>query len=120
MAESAQDNPTTPPSSDFGANEWLVEEMQERFERDPKSVDQEWADYFAGRNGSSNGSSSASGTALVKAPAKAPSNGTSRGSGPTPSRPVPPTAPSRGLASGDEPPAGKAPASNRRPPRRPL
>ncbi|GAA1913579.1 multifunctional oxoglutarate decarboxylase/oxoglutarate dehydrogenase thiamine pyrophosphate-binding subunit/dihydrolipoyllysine-residue succinyltransferase subunit [Nocardioides marmoribigeumensis] len=68
MAESAQDNPTTPPSSDFGANEWLVEEMQERFERDPKSVDQEWADYFAARNGSSsNGSSQAP---AEKAPAK--------------------------------------------------
>ncbi len=34
-------------SSDFGANEWLVEEMYERFLADPKAVDEAWHDFFA-------------------------------------------------------------------------
>jgi 2-oxoglutarate decarboxylase len=66
VAESAQDNPTTPPSSDFGANEWLVEEMFERYSRDPGSVDQAWVDYFKKDSGSANGH------AAEKAPDKAP------------------------------------------------
>ncbi len=34
------------PSSDMGANEWLVEEMKEQYDKDPGSVGPEWADYF--------------------------------------------------------------------------
>ena len=33
--------------ADFGANEWLVEEMYERYLADPKSVDAAWHDFFA-------------------------------------------------------------------------
>jgi 2-oxoglutarate dehydrogenase E1 component len=47
-----------PPSSDktlsdFGANEWLVEEMRERFDDDPGSVGPEWRRHFEddGANG---------------------------------------------------------------------
>ncbi len=55
------DTPSHPSSSDFGANEWLVEEMRERFTADPDSVDQQWAEYFGGSEepstrGSRNGS----------------------------------------------------------------
>jgi 2-oxoglutarate dehydrogenase E1 component len=32
---------------DFGANEWLVEEMYERYLSDPSSVDEAWHDFFA-------------------------------------------------------------------------
>ncbi|MCW2866369.1 MAG: 2-oxoglutarate dehydrogenase component, partial [Marmoricola sp.] len=32
--------------SGFGANEWLVDEMRERFEKDPDSVDRVWWDFF--------------------------------------------------------------------------
>ncbi|WP_299051435.1 multifunctional oxoglutarate decarboxylase/oxoglutarate dehydrogenase thiamine pyrophosphate-binding subunit/dihydrolipoyllysine-residue succinyltransferase subunit [uncultured Nocardioides sp.] len=42
-------------AQDFGANEWLVDEMREAYERDPESVDAAWREYFAGSNGSSNG-----------------------------------------------------------------
>ena len=41
--------------ADFGANEWLVDEMRERYQADPKSVDKEWVAYFTSQ-GSSNGS----------------------------------------------------------------
>jgi 2-oxoglutarate dehydrogenase E1 component len=33
--------------SDFGANEWLVEDMYERYLADPSSVDAAWHDFFA-------------------------------------------------------------------------
>ncbi len=42
MAESSQDNPM----SAFGANEWLVDEMYERYQQDPNSVDRAWWDFF--------------------------------------------------------------------------
>ena len=31
----------------FGANEWLVEEMYEKYILDPASVDPQWIDFFA-------------------------------------------------------------------------
>jgi 2-oxoglutarate decarboxylase len=34
--------------SSFGANEWLVDEMFERYQKDPDSVDKAWVDYFGG------------------------------------------------------------------------
>ncbi|MGO4955810.1 multifunctional oxoglutarate decarboxylase/oxoglutarate dehydrogenase thiamine pyrophosphate-binding subunit/dihydrolipoyllysine-residue succinyltransferase subunit [Luteococcus sp. Sow4_B9] len=34
------------PSSDFGANDWLIEEMFEQYKADPNSVDATWAAYF--------------------------------------------------------------------------
>ena len=46
---------------EFGANEWLVEEMYDRFQADPSSVDQTWVDYFkAHGNGSGSGSGNGS------------------------------------------------------------
>jgi 2-oxoglutarate decarboxylase len=38
---------TSNPASDFGPNEWLVEEMYQRFLDDPKSVDPAWHEFFA-------------------------------------------------------------------------
>jgi multifunctional 2-oxoglutarate metabolism enzyme len=38
--------PTADELADFGANEWLVDEMYERYRRDPKSVDKVWWDFF--------------------------------------------------------------------------
>ena len=75
MKEAKHAVPETTPSSpssstvssatvpeEFGANEWLVEEMYERFQADPSSVDQTWIDYFKahgnGDGGSGNGSPS--------------------------------------------------------------
>ena len=95
MEEAKHAVPDTTPSSspsatvpeEFGANEWLVEEMYERFQADPSSVDQTWVDYFKAHgngtpdSGSTNGSpSSANGTSTTtqskpepeKAPPKEP------------------------------------------------
>ena len=35
-----------PAPADFGANEWLVEDMYERYLADPSSVDAAWHDFF--------------------------------------------------------------------------
>ena len=59
---------------EFGANEWLVEEMHDRYRQDPSSVDPTWATFFAG-NGSTNGSTSvpqAKAAAKQKSEQKAP------------------------------------------------
>lgn len=70
MAESAQDNPTTTPASDFGANEWLVDEMYERYQKDPQSVDKAWWDYFEARDGGGNGKSTGNGNGNTSAGSK--------------------------------------------------
>ncbi|KQW48378.1 alpha-ketoglutarate decarboxylase [Nocardioides sp. Root1257] len=60
------------PSADFGANEWLVEEMYDQYQRDPGSVDQTWVTYFKA-NGHGNGANGANGTATeTKQAAPAP------------------------------------------------
>ncbi|MGI3780966.1 MAG: 2-oxo acid dehydrogenase subunit E2, partial [Janthinobacterium lividum] len=46
--------------TDFGANDWLLEEMFERFTADPSSVDPSWADYFAAHGAPGGASPSAS------------------------------------------------------------
>src|ERR1700734_3306595 len=33
--------------ADFGANEWLVEELYQRYQADPSSVDRAWWSFFA-------------------------------------------------------------------------
>ncbi len=60
MPQSSGSSSPEPSTSDFGANSWLVEEMRERFDSDPKSLDSEWRAFFSegagshgsGRNGS--------------------------------------------------------------------
>jgi 2-oxoglutarate decarboxylase len=42
--------------SDFGPNDWLVDEMYEQYQADPESVSESWRDYFADyRPGGGNG-----------------------------------------------------------------
>ena len=35
--------------SDFGANDWLLEEMYEQYQADPASGDPQWAEFFKAR-----------------------------------------------------------------------
>ena len=46
--------------SGFGANEWLVDEMYERYQKDPNSVDKVWWDFFGKDQRGSRSSSSSS------------------------------------------------------------
>ena len=46
MAETSQE-PSTP---DFGTNQWLVEEMYDRYQEDPSSLDDSWVTFFENGN----------------------------------------------------------------------
>ncbi|HEU5267423.1 MAG TPA: multifunctional oxoglutarate decarboxylase/oxoglutarate dehydrogenase thiamine pyrophosphate-binding subunit/dihydrolipoyllysine-residue succinyltransferase subunit, partial [Jatrophihabitans sp.] len=70
--QTASTEPTSAPS-DFGANEWLVEDMYERYLSDPNSVDAAWHDFFAdyrpgGATPTNGGSSPDSDTAAATEP----------------------------------------------------
>ena len=86
MAESGPDNQSSAsgsPVAEFGANEWLVDEMFERYQEDPQSVDSAWLAYFEGRSedtsDASDGGSNGSGPAAKKsAPATKSSGSTAR------------------------------------------
>jgi multifunctional 2-oxoglutarate metabolism enzyme len=39
--------PASQPGTDFGANEWLVDELYQRYQADPASVDRAWWNFFA-------------------------------------------------------------------------
>ncbi|HWU21680.1 MAG TPA: 2-oxo acid dehydrogenase subunit E2, partial [Nocardioides sp.] len=76
--QSTSSNGTGAPSGiNFGANEWLVEEMKSRFDADPSSVDPAWASYFK---------SSGNGTPAPAAAAAAPA---AQQATPTGSIPIP-------------------------------
>lgn len=67
MAEPSHDTSTP----DFGTNQWLVEEMYDRYQEDPGSVDASWKSFF--ENGGSPGSNGSGPAAETKAdPAPAP------------------------------------------------
>ncbi|NMH81084.1 hypothetical protein HF577_28825, partial [Pseudonocardia xinjiangensis] len=54
---------TSNAAGQFGPNEWLVEEMYQRFLDDPDSVDPAWHEFFADyRPTDENGASSSNGT----------------------------------------------------------
>ena len=58
--------------SKFGANEWLVEEMYEQYQKDPASVDPKWIDLFKDYDkASGSATSSPNGSPKVDAPAQA-------------------------------------------------
>ncbi|WP_298518259.1 multifunctional oxoglutarate decarboxylase/oxoglutarate dehydrogenase thiamine pyrophosphate-binding subunit/dihydrolipoyllysine-residue succinyltransferase subunit [uncultured Nocardioides sp.] len=78
MPDSTSSSPSTTATAttvpeEFGANEWLVEEMYDRFQADPASVDQTWVEYFRSHgngNGNDNGATSgANGATTSTAPA---------------------------------------------------
>ena len=93
--------------SQFGSNQWLVEEMFLKFQQDPSSVDPAWHDFLAdyapdradgggdlphssGRpNGSRRSSSTRAATATHGSTAPAPTATAPNGSAPT--SPYPPT-----------------------------
>src|SRR5579864_9526005 len=95
------------PPADFGANEWLVEELYQRYLADPGSVDRAWWSFFADYqptlpNGTAPqspqpaiGRQSAAPAAPAQAPAQAPAPAAAPAAAPAqPSAPSsPPAAP---------------------------
>ncbi|TIC88790.1 multifunctional oxoglutarate decarboxylase/oxoglutarate dehydrogenase thiamine pyrophosphate-binding subunit/dihydrolipoyllysine-residue succinyltransferase subunit [Nocardioides sp. GY 10113] len=79
MTQSSDQQSTTtsqgsvePAGGDFGANEWLVEEMRARFDADPSSVDEAWARYFGSKPAGTAASNGTNGAATPAKPAAQP------------------------------------------------
>ncbi len=100
----AESSPSTSSSDvtvpDFGANEWLVEDMYEKFLADPASVDAAWAEFFRS-GGYSNGTPTSTANHVQTSPPTTPA---------TPATPAPST-PAAPAAQAPAPSAPTAPAS---------
>ena len=68
MSEVGANTPANHFGGSFGPNEWLVQEMYERYQSDPSSVDKAWWDFFADFKGNS----SLNGTVISSTPASKP------------------------------------------------
>ncbi|MFM7500075.1 MAG: multifunctional oxoglutarate decarboxylase/oxoglutarate dehydrogenase thiamine pyrophosphate-binding subunit/dihydrolipoyllysine-residue succinyltransferase subunit [Actinomycetota bacterium] len=111
---------TTDFAGDFGANEWLVDEMYEKYLANPESVDSQWKAFFAsGGHTATGGSSAASGSSSgssngVAAHAIGHGNAPTGAQRPSASNPTAPATAAQlppGLtlpASGGHPPAPKS------------
>ncbi|MEA5118740.1 MAG: multifunctional oxoglutarate decarboxylase/oxoglutarate dehydrogenase thiamine pyrophosphate-binding subunit/dihydrolipoyllysine-residue succinyltransferase subunit [Propionicimonas sp.] len=83
MASTPQDVKPADPASEFGANDWLIEELHEQYRNDPSSVDKAWATYFATMDGKP-----------APAPVAAPAPASTPAAAPaTPTRPAAPAQP---------------------------
>ena len=63
--------PSQNPSAEFGANEWLVDEMREKFNKDPNSVDKVWWEFFRNDPSTANGASNNGATTTTTEPTPA-------------------------------------------------
>jgi len=63
------------PASQFGPNEWLVEEMYDQFLADPSSVDAAWHDFFADFKPTQNAQAKADNARQKQADVKPSTNG---------------------------------------------
>ncbi|WP_162795731.1 2-oxoglutarate dehydrogenase E1 subunit family protein, partial [Nonomuraea lactucae] len=64
----------TNPLASFGQNEWLVDELYQKYLQDPESVDRAWWNFFADYNpdygpGRTPGREAANGTVTAPSPA---------------------------------------------------
>src|SRR6266568_8148906 len=83
--------------ADFGANEWLVEELYQRYLADPGSVDRAWWSFFADYHPTlPNGTAPQSPQPQTPAPALAPAPVPAPPARPAPPSPAPPPAPAEG------------------------
>ena len=62
---------TTSQGSDFGANEWLIDELRTQYSADPASVTAEWRAYFDGESAGGVSTAAAASTAEPAAPVAA-------------------------------------------------
>src|SRR5215472_15885189 len=81
--------PASSPGTDFGPNEWLVDELYQRYLADPSSVDMAWWNFFADYHPPA-GSPAPAAEPAAAATATAPA---------APAPPAPPAAPASPAAS---------------------
>ncbi|SEL87154.1 multifunctional oxoglutarate decarboxylase/oxoglutarate dehydrogenase thiamine pyrophosphate-binding subunit/dihydrolipoyllysine-residue succinyltransferase subunit [Rhodococcus maanshanensis] len=112
-------------TSQFGQNQWLVDEMYQRFQKDPASVDASWHEFLTDYTPDASGAGNGVSTPVVPA-APAPTNGTAahaatNGTPPAPAAAAPPApapaapAPAPAAAAPAAPPAPAAPAPAAKP-----
>ena len=69
MSATGSNTPANHFGGSFGPNEWLVDEMFEKYLADSNSVDAAWGEFFAdykpGANGTSTGATGATGVAAI-------------------------------------------------------
>src|SRR5580693_7162403 len=97
--------------ADFGANEWLVEELYQRYLADPGSVDRAWWSFFADYQPALGNGAVTGPQPVLKAPAGT-GTAASRAAGPGTVQPpqAPPSAPGpRDPQTAQAPQAGQAP-----------
>ncbi|HEU4547504.1 MAG TPA: 2-oxo acid dehydrogenase subunit E2, partial [Microlunatus sp.] len=112
-------------AEEFGANDWLLEEMYEQYVSDPGSVDPTWAEYFkthqlGGASNGSTGNGSSEPAAEPAAPTAAPKAAAAPKSAAAPAKqaaaPAPaPSAPAQPAATAPAGAAAKRPATVERP-----
>ncbi|MDP3967539.1 MAG: multifunctional oxoglutarate decarboxylase/oxoglutarate dehydrogenase thiamine pyrophosphate-binding subunit/dihydrolipoyllysine-residue succinyltransferase subunit [Nocardioides sp.] len=71
MPESPRDHSDTSLDA-FGANEWLVDEMYQAYQRDPGSVDSAWVEYFEKNGQAGNGATTTTSGSSAAAPGAKP------------------------------------------------
>jgi multifunctional 2-oxoglutarate metabolism enzyme len=91
VATAPENNPLDLPS-DFGANDWLIEEMYDRYLSDPSSVDASWIEFFRRRAGDVPAAVSPTTSAPIVAPAPTAVAAPATPAVPTPVQPAPPVA----------------------------
>ncbi len=116
IATVSQHSPSSDPLADFGANEWLVDEMYDQYLKDKSSVDASWQTYFAAHPNGANGSGTEHGG---REPARQAGRRQPRHPCSRPSRPRAPRrrtpAPAPAAAKPAPAPAAAKPASQPRP-----
>ncbi|MGA4507294.1 multifunctional oxoglutarate decarboxylase/oxoglutarate dehydrogenase thiamine pyrophosphate-binding subunit/dihydrolipoyllysine-residue succinyltransferase subunit [Propionibacteriaceae bacterium G1746] len=97
----------TDPSLDYGANDWLIDEMRDQFLKDPQSVDASWREFFAAE-----GSAPASPTPppAVEAPAQPAAIPAEHARPAQPAAQAPAPAPAQPATTTTAPPAPVTPA----------
>src|SRR5215468_6487492 len=127
-AGATESGTTSPGGADFGANEWLVDELYQRYLADPGSVDQAWWSFFAdyrptrGNGTGSNPAMPESGSAetLVEPPpTPRPSGPGAAPSAPTVSQPVSQPQPASQPQAQPQPQAASQPQAPPQPPAAP-
>ena len=79
----------------FGANEWLVDEMYEKYQQDPTSVDQVWWDFFGHDQRAAGSAHGSNGSAAPEAASSSTSHAVTESTGAPKSRPSGGTTPPR-------------------------
>lgn len=83
-------------TSQFGQNQWLVDEMYQRYKQDPSSVDESWHEFLADYTPDATAETTANGQSAVAAPATAapvPAPAPAPAAAPAASVPAPAAAP---------------------------